>query len=106
MIFFSARGCDVVNARGVRKHARFVHQGSSRDVCGHETRFEPRLPGEKCRKTFALIRINQPIRSALAHAHQIDNCNRRVIERKGERRTMKITSRNDFSAVSEDEWII
>src|SRR4029453_2520909 len=32
--------------------------------------------------------------------------NRSVIERKGERRTVKIASRNHIAAFSEDEWIV
>ena len=90
----------------MRKHTRFVNQGGGRNMRGHEARFQARLPGEKCGKAFTLIRINEPIRSAFGHAHEIDNRDCSVIERKGEWRTMKISARDDISTFSEDEWVI
>src|SRR4029453_9705466 len=42
VIFFSAGGCDVVNAGGMSEHARFIYQRSSCDMRNHKPRFPPR----------------------------------------------------------------
>src|SRR5438270_13549319 len=61
---------------------------------------------QKRGQTFALIGIHQSINSPLADAHEIGERNRGVIERKPERRTVKISTGDDVAAVSKYEWII
>src|SRR5437879_623099 len=90
----------------MREHARFVDQSRRRDMHSHEAGLHTWLSRQECGQSFVLVRINQPINPPFAHAHQIDNCNRSVIERKSERRTVKIPARNHISAFREDEWII
>src|SRR5207247_6041435 len=69
VIFFSAGGCDVVNAGWMSEHARFVHQRGSCDMRYHEPRFHSGSPRKKCRETLAFIWINKAIRAPFAHPH-------------------------------------
>src|SRR5207302_1658248 len=97
---------DVVNARWMREHTRFIDQRRSRDVRNHEAGLHTRLSRQKCRQPFVLVWIKQSICPAFAHAHQIGNCNCRVIERKREWRAMKIAAGNHFIALCEHQRII
>ena len=72
----------------------------------HEPRFYSGPLRKKCRKTLALIWINKAIRAAFAHAHQIGDRDRRVIERKRERRPVKIPARNHITGFGKHERII
>ena len=63
----------------------------------HEPRFHSGPLRKKCRKTLALIWISKAIRAAFAHAHQIGDRDRGVIERERERRPVKIPARNHIT---------
>ena len=106
MIFFSAGSCDVVNAGRMSEHARFVHQRGSCDMRNHEPRFHSGPPRKKCRKTLALIWISKAIRAAFAHAHQICDRDRGVIERKRKRRSVKISAGNHLTGFGKHKRII
>src|SRR5205823_12355356 len=75
-------------------------------MSNHEPRFHSRLPCKKCRETLTLVRINQAIRTTLAHAHQIGDPNCGIIERERERRAMEIPPGNYVTRFCKHKWII
>src|SRR5206468_12362245 len=97
MIFFPTGSGDVVNARWVREHACFTHERGSRDVRSREAGFQARMSCQKCRQSYVLVWIDQPVTAAFAHAQQIGNRDRSVIERERKRRAVKIASRNHLA---------
>src|SRR4029453_7953488 len=105
VIFFSAGGCDVVNAGRMSEHARFIHQRGSCDMRDHKPRFHSGPLRKKCRKTLAFIWINKAIGAAFAHAHQISDRDRSVIERKPKWRSVKIPARNHVTGFAKHEQI-
>src|SRR2546423_1967793 len=75
-------------------------------MSNHEARFHSGLPCKKCRETLTLVRINQAIRTAFAHAHQIGKPDRGIIERERERRAMEISAGNHVTHFCKHKWII
>ncbi len=93
MIFLAARRRHVIHAGGMREHFHFIDQRDRGNLRHHVTGSRAGMRGEKRRQPFIEIGIDQTLGAALADAGEIRKYDRGIVQRKGDRRPMKVAAR-------------
>ena len=90
----------------MREHFHFIDQGHGGNLRHHVTRRGSGVGSQKRRQPFVEIRIYQTLNAPLADSGEIHERNGRIVERKGYRRAVEISTGQNFFAVWEDQRII